>query len=310
MSAPLVTIYTGATGLNTVFDPVRIPFSADTGVTGLSVAVDITLDESGRAGRRPGFSLATAGEFHSLFCDGRDGFVIKERENDAAIMMIAPGDYSLSGVRDSLTKNLRMSFCQVNNQTFYCNGSENGVVENGISFPWPTGEYIGGETSRHFSPAPVGDKLAWHKSRMFIAEGPVVWWSELFRYDLYDKARCLFQFPSRVLMIKPVDAGLFISDENNTYFYQFDNPEKVQDIRTVANYPALEWSDATGYIEGSEIGLDQGLCALWASIDGACMGTAQGGFINLNKDNVVYDKTVRQGAGLVDRYNYIHTMTL
>ena len=67
-----IKLFTGASGLNTKVDPVRVQFNAAAGVSDLSSAVDITIDNTGRPGRRLGWNLKTVGELHSLWCDGGD----------------------------------------------------------------------------------------------------------------------------------------------------------------------------------------------------------------------------------------------
>ena len=74
MGSP-VTIFSGTTGLNTVVDPVRLPYDSNAGVSDLGVAVNIKIDDSGRPGRVDGFVSLESGGFHSLFCDGGDCFV-------------------------------------------------------------------------------------------------------------------------------------------------------------------------------------------------------------------------------------------
>jgi len=300
-------LFSGTSGLNTVSDPVRISYDPETGVSDLAEAVNITIDQSGRPNRRRGFLKKQDGLFHSAFCDGGDCFCIQDREDNAAIMQIAQ-DFSLTGIRSGLPLERRVAFCQVGSQTFYLNGLQNGVIEDGVSRPWPVDEYVGVETDRVFSPAPVGEHFAWMNGRMFISEGKVVWWSELFKYGLFEKKKSFWQFHTKIRMIKPVASGLFISDEKNTWFYGFGNPNEPEILAKVADYPALEWSDSIEYVEGADIGLNSGLCALWSSTEGACLGTASGQFLNLTKEKIIYPKETRQGAGLLVGYNFIHTV--
>jgi len=51
-----ITIFTGATGLNTVMDPVRIP-AQKSELSDLQVAVNVTIDQSFRTSRRAGVVL-------------------------------------------------------------------------------------------------------------------------------------------------------------------------------------------------------------------------------------------------------------
>ena len=97
------------TGLNNKVDPVRLRYDPEQGVSELSEATNITIDVTGRAQRRLGWNLVTAGEFHSIWCDGGDAFAIQETPSWGSIMLVAP-DLSVSGVLSGLSKNKRMSF--------------------------------------------------------------------------------------------------------------------------------------------------------------------------------------------------------
>lgn len=297
-------MFTGGVGLNTVLDPVRVPYNTESGVSALTATNNITLDDSGRPGRRVGQTLITAGDFHTMFCDGGDCYVGK-----TTYLYQMGLDESLRGVRSGMSGD-RISMVQVNEDIYYGNGTDNGILRSGVSYAWPDQTtHVGGTTNRKFSVAPVGNHLAAGFGRMFIAEGPVVWYSEPFAFGKYNKTRCYIPFKSDVLMVKMVESGAFFSDRKSTWFIRMkDVAPKDWDPKEVANYPALEWSDAIDYVEGKEIGFAPGLCALWASPEGSILGTADGQLINLTKNNIVYDRTTVTGASLLHGYNFIHCM--
>ncbi len=293
----------GCSGLNTVVDPVRLPYSRKTGISDLGVAVDVKIDETGRIGRVDGFSSLESGGFHSLFCDAGDCFVGKT----TALYQVTTS-LTTTGVRSGLSGD-RIAYTQDADKTYYSNGSQNGVIEGGISSSWAKDENLGPDTSKYLTAAPVGHHLAVAFSRMFVTQDDVLWWSEVFRYGLFNQSVNFVRFPSKILMVKPVDSGLFISDRKKTYFLNGTNPHGFGQ-RTVATYPAYEWSDAIDYVDGLEIGLDSpGLCALWSSPEGAIVGTASGQLININKSKIIYPEDGQVGASLIRGYDFIHTIT-
>ena len=144
---------------------------------------------------------------------------------------------------------------------------------------------------------------------MFIAKGPAVWWSEYLGPHLYNLAKNYWKLASDCLMVKRVADGMFVSDESKTWFYKGKNPNKVEDIIKVADFPAFEWSEAIDYVEGLDIGLKEpGACAMWASPEGAILGTPSGMIVNMNKETIIYPERCGQGAGLIRGYNFIHTL--
>lgn len=295
-----ITIFTGASGLNTVDDPTRLPFKS--GVSDLGVAVNVTIDQTRQVDRRPGQTLIASGSFHSLFADGDVCFVAK----GGSLYSVA-SDLSLTGVRSGMS-GARIGYCQAGARTYYSNGQENGFIEDSVSWPWTVGKYHGPDTNRNFVAAPVGTHLAFSAGRIFIATNNVLVWSELYRHDLFDLARSFVQFNTDIRMVKPVGAGLFVSTQRRTYFLMGQNPAEFKSI-CVANYPAIEWSDACEYVEGLEVGLQEpGLCAVWASPEGAILGTSTGQIFNLNKNKINYPSNARKGFGCMVGYQFLHAM--
>lgn len=308
-----IKIYSATTGLNTVDDPVRLYFNQETGVSDLSLAENISIDRSGRQLIRPGQTLTTAGEFHSVYSKKGPCFAIEERSTTAAIVEVG-NDLSIRGVRSPLTKDQRMSWCRLANQTWYANGKENGVITDGVSENWPDQSvHVGADTNRVFYPAPVGEHIAIAFGRMWIAYNDggrhIAAYSEPYAFGKFRLSTCYFEFTSRVRMIRPVENGIFISDEERVWFYSGGDPKEVKP--TVAtDFPALEWSECIDDIDGGDLGSEvgPGQCALWASPEGAILGHAQGHAINLNKEKVIYPENVRQGASVLRGYNFIHIM--
>ena len=294
-----ILIYSGATGLNTVDDPVRIAFQ-EGGLTDLQVAINISIDQSLRINRRSGVQRLQTGSYHSLFCDGGDCFVIR----GGSLYQVTSED-SLIGVRSGLTEDQRMDFKQVGDRTYYCNGYERGFIYNSVSYAWNLGTYTGIETNRQFSAPPTGTHLATHNGKMYIAEGNVLWRSELFNFDIYDKAEYPVKFSNNIIMIQPVATGIFISTETKTYFLK--DADQVGFIQMeVAQFPAIEWSNTVEKVDATDIGLEGGLSALWASKEGAIIGFPTGQIFNLNKNKVVYPGDATTGFGCLKGYNFIH----
>ncbi len=303
----LLNLYSGTSGLSTQNDPVREVFDSKTGLRSLSSAVNVTIDNTGRISRRQGYVQIVSGEFHSLWSDSGECFAIKETSTYGSLMQVGT-DLQATGLRASLTKDKRMAFLNWNNDTLYSNGFENGIVINGVSFDWPSGEYEGPETSRQFSEAPKGTHLAKFKGRVIIAEDNALWFSEPYAPGMYDKSRMFWQFADRVRMVAPVESGVFVSDEKYIYFLQGSSPlDFIQ--KKVADYPAHEWSLAHDKLELEDFGYDEvGLGSLWSSQEGICVGLPSGKLQNVTKDKLEYPLRYNKGASLTCGYHVINTM--
>ena len=299
-------LYAASTGLNTVTDPTRINYDAETGISDLGVAINVTIDQTGWIGRREGFTPVLSGCVHSLYSDGK--LCVYVADNTLFNLL---DDYSSEVVKADLVSNNKMAYAEVNGEFYYTNGIDFGIVRaTGVYADWEALNYVGQETNRVFDGPRAGNHLAFYTGRVFVAEGDVLWWSEPYAFSWYDRTRNFIQYPSRIKMVKPVENGLFVSDEQDTYFVSGREPKDFRQ-NVVAPYPAVEWSDAIDYVETWEIGLDNlepGLCAVWASLEGACMGSSNGIFLNLNKKKVIYPEVGTYGASIVKGYHFIHSI--
>ena len=303
-----VSIFSSTTGQNTTVDEVSLGFDQNTGETELSKATNVSITKAGRPELRQGFTTFSAGEFHSLFCDNGPCLVIQERANDAALLMVAT-DLSLFGLRSPLTKGRRMAFWQDGDTTYYSNGSENGIVVDGVSKVWPDHtEHVGPETSRVFFPAPVGSHLTVAHGRMWIFAGNVLWYSEPFAYGKFDTARCFFQFPTAGRVVRGVKNGMWVSDSEATYFIDGTNPAEMVPARK-ANYPLLEWADAIGTVDAAEYGYEwtPGRSLVVGSKEGLCILGPSGEFEDIGKKKFVMPQGSNSGATLIMSDNVIHS---
>ena len=291
MTDPIV-IFNGTTGLNTVNDPARLP-DGD-----VAEIVNMRIDQSGRPSKRVGQTLLEDGSFHSLYDSKYECFVAKDRDNDTAIYQIS-NDGTLTGIRSGLTYQAKICFKAYGNKVYYCNGSEQGYLFEGSSNIWSVGDYFGPSTDRSFTVPDRLNHLEIHSGRMYSSVGSVLYWSEPFRFDLFDQVRNFISFHSNIRMVLSVAGGLFISTEWNTYFLTGNDPTKFTLVK-IASFPALEWSACNEMVDGADIGFDPGLCGLWNSVEGAILGFPSGQILNLTKEKIIYPEDVTFGfSGLM-----------
>lgn len=303
----LLPLYTASTGLNDIVDHTRVQFNAESGVTDLVECKDIDIDDSGAIFRRQGQSLLKAGEFHSLFCNKGDCFVVEDI-TDSALLWQVGTDYSLTGVRSGLTKGERLSYWQLGENTYYSSRTFNGLIISGSSYDWPTNEHVGETTVRSFYPAPLGTHIAIHNGRMWIALDNTIWISEPYAYGKFDKSRRYLQFASNVRMIRPVDGGVWVSTDTSTGFIK--NTDKIDqmeyDIKSAT--PAHEYSDCIELVDLSKTVLEtKGLSAVWSSDQGLVVGSETGALDVVTKDKLNYPNGSK-GVTVADGHNIINSV--
>lgn len=297
-------LYKTSTGLNTVVSPHRLQYSPDTGVQDLASAVNVTIDASGQIGRRKGYTkLANLVGAHSLFCDGHDCIVAAGTK-----LYTVNQDYSLNLVRQDLIEGLRIDYVQINTETYYSNGTQLGIIRNGLDVPWVKAPYIGPSTNQGFNGPVPGNHISFLGGRIYTSNGPNIFYSEPFSWSEFDLSKSFYMMDSKVLMLKAVASGMFISTESTTYFLKGLKPSE-QELIQVAPYPCYEWSAAIDLVEGLEIGIQEsGPCALWMSKVGACLGTPSGNFTNLTRQKIQYPSSGLAGASLLNGYDFIQSI--
>ena len=101
------------------------------GLEDLVSAVNFDIDETGRLKRRNGYSLAAAASgAHSLYANGELALYVQS----TSLKRLAT-DYSATTLR-TVTTGKKMSYTTVIGRTYFSNGTDTGVVENGSARTW------------------------------------------------------------------------------------------------------------------------------------------------------------------------------
>jgi len=301
-------ILSATAGLNTKVDPVRLSYDPETGIADLAVAYNVDIDDTGRVGRRKGFTQQVSADCHSLFCDSGACLFVT---GDALTLLRS--DYSTKALRN-VQPGAKMRYCQVDNETYYCNGWQTGRVVDEVSMSWVMADTrYGPDTKREYSDPPVGTDVAFHGGRMWVVEGDTLWYSEPFGFNYFDLAGCYLKFGSQVRSVRPVKEGLFVSDEDATYFFRgIGDPKEYYKIK-VADYPVVQYSDVKFFgklvlYQGGEFSIDSSfgdLSAMWMSEQGICYGGYDGTFKNLTEGKIEKFPAALSGAGLYYNGSYI-----
>lgn len=297
-----IPIFRNSSGLNTVNDPVRIRFDPRTATIDLSEAVNVVVDQTGMISRRDGY-VPIYHNCHSLFCDGYDCLFVY----GTTMFRLMP-DETRVVVKEDIVPDVRIDYAQVNKDIYFVSEAQYGIVRNGgIYEEWKALPYVGPTTNRTFSGPMPARHIAYFAGRIFLSIDNTIIFSEPFGLSWFDLARNFIILDSNVRMMKPMDTGMYISSDTKTYFLKGTDPKEWV-LLNVLEYPAIEWSAAIDYINGLDIGFQQpGLCALWCSEKGACVGDQNGVVINITRDKVKYPQG-KTGASLLRGYNFIQVI--
>ena len=293
-------LFKGTKGLNTVIDPARIEFDAETGVQELAACKNINIDDTGRISRRKGYEQKVSGNYHSAFSCGNYALCVTGNA-----LTVIEADYSTTAIR-VVTTGLRMNYVKVGKEIYYCNGKETGYVKDRVSYSWVATDYAGMPATKNFSSPPTGHALGFFKGRIYIAVDEALFYSEPNSRNHFDLARNYIQESTRIRFFAPVSDGFYVSTEREIIFYFGTSPKDFERI-VVADYPGIEGTAIT--VMASQIGeiAEGGKTVLMATENGICAGFKSGQFTNFSEDKIKYP-TVNYGAGIYKNRKYIVTL--
>jgi len=285
-SQPLTVRWGQFAGLNNRVDAPEVPQAETRYVYKppyLSRARNIDLDSQGRPRRRPGYTLKLAGNYHSLYSSGD-------------LCVAVAGGYLTQIYRDWTTRIIRggmgsdtVSYARVNNLAFYSNPVAIGYLsEDGTNHGFA-------DPAMNFKVAPFPGKfIEWYRGRLYIAKGNTLWFTDPLHLRI-DMRKGFKQLPTPIVMVKAVDDGIFVSDEEATYFISGPSPEKMRLDRK--EDAAIEGTGIV--INANKIkGEAQGRALLFATKNGICVGMGNGSLKNVTGDNYQMPD-VSRGASIV-----------
>jgi len=304
-----ILIFRGSSGINAKVDPARLRFDNNTGISELAACVNCFIDDTGRIVRRGGTTATTRTEtWKNLFGCGSYGLGTKGN----ALCVIEP-DMSYTPIRN-VQMDASMSYVRttdgISDVIFYTNEYENGLVKDKVSQSWPLVSPVETVTRKELFQAPLGHLLEIYGTRMFIAQDNILLYSEPNTYHAYRLATNYFVFPSRLRMVKAVDSGLWVSDEESIYFLLGNiaptGKEMPVQIKK-AYYPVYEGTAVK--VSASRIGLDglSGIVVVFTTSEGICVGSSNGQLINLTERKLDIPSGL-SGSGFYKDGHYIVTI--
>lgn len=249
-------------GLNNIDDPSTLTVADQT------ILRNTDVDDLKRLRRRRGRTSLVAGEYHSLWSDGKTCLVV-----EASDLYSVDETWGLTlvkaGVGDS-----RMSYTKINETIFYTNGLVIGAVKNRADLQIPPLSTSAPSFKAALFPARFVEQ---HGARLYLATGNTIWFTDALSYFVIDRKQNFYLFETDVRMLRSVGTGLYISDSEGVWWYEGLSPKKSS-RRKVSETPAVMYSDVR--IEASLVKSEmQGLAAVWIG-SGIHIGLPDGSVID------------------------------
>lgn len=282
----------------------------------LAAAVNIDLDDRGKARRRRGVTQVSTGDYHSLF-NGEDGRVYGVKNN--ALGVINP-DYSFTSLvtgigSDPMGGAASLAYAQVGHNIYYSNVNTSGVINTKLLSvsPWgsdpdiflspvvnPTAT-LPAVAGKLIGKPPLATSLTYYNGRIYLAQGKVLWYTELFTYNYVDKTKTFYMFEGHITMLGTVGDGIYVGTTEGCWFLK--GPANPMTRNRVLDSPVIPGSMV--YIPGElanpqQINL-QTDTPLQVSIafmtnNGFCVGKDGGEAYNLTEDKFFFPSMTRSSA--------------
>lgn len=141
--------------------------------------------------------------------------------------------------------------------------------------------------TEYLSPPPLGTALALYNDRIFIADGPTVWFTEASDFDHVDKRKNYYHFNADATAIAAVEDGIYICADK-TYF--------------ISNAGSIDHSQRTvldfGAIPNTAQKIPKTNSVIWLSPNGAVVGKA-GGEVEILAADALVPGRMENAASLI-----------
>lgn len=297
---PPETIILGA------FDGVRNNVARERlGPKDLEIAKNIDLDDSGQPRRRRGFVQVATGEWHSICTIGSKVYGV----NDGQLGIIRP-DNSFFQLGVSIGRP-PVAYTKVNEDVYFTSPDAQGVIDyetetvspwgatNGQGF-WDSPVYsptatLGEVAGRLLGDPPKATMIEAFHGHIYLAEGKVLWKTELFRFHYVDRLAGFYQFEHAITMVRAVDDGMYVGTVEGLYFLQ-EERLLMREFKALKMVKVLD----TGVLPGSDVvvpvnlihpnaqnqAVPTGTSVCFLTNDGICVGLSGGECYNLTQGRV------------------------
>lgn len=290
-------LYRDFTGLSNTVTEERLSESD------LSVAQNIDIDDAGQIRRRRGFSLVAAGNFHSLHQNGEVWYVVKDEDFCALYR-----DYTTTVLQAGVGPDF-LAYADVGETTYFVSSSFSGVVSGGSVSPWGAGAsgttfespvvnptanlpLIAGKLT---SPPPLATSITYLDGRIYLADGELIWATELYRYHYIDRNKNYLYFEQPVRQIIAVSDGIYAGTDDAVYF--LSGPFGQMSRRKVADAGIVARSAV--YVDPKRVGQgDQQskLAVMFLTRAGLYVGFDSGVCLNLTQDKFLFPSSQSAAA--------------
>ena len=257
----------------------------------LIIAKNVEITRLGKVVRRYGYESLDSGSWHSVF--GSNGINLGVLNNDLVSVDSAWATTTIiQGIGST-----NVSYVNLNNRVYLTNTKIIGWVEDDVfsSFGEPIGDL-------KIRPIP-GQLIEYFAGRLFVAVGNAILYSDVGHFGDFDLKSNFKQLPSTIKMMRATAGGIYLSDENKTYFMKGESANKFKLVE-LFNFPVVPGTDVTfdaSIIKNDNLlkGNNFGKAIVWTGYNGICVGTGDGDVVNKTERNYVIPDEITGGSAVL-----------
>lgn len=153
--------------------------------------------------------------------------------------------------------------------------------------------------TQHLHRMQAGAIVRVYKGRLLVARDSVLMFSEPFNYGLTSRRHNFVQFASKIIMVEPVEGGVYVGTTSAVFFLSGDSPSDFTQAIVSANVPV---PGASTLIPSSDLPEDMernadGPAAVWLGSGGYSVGLASGVVHDVQSDRI--DLPLYEGGSTV-----------
>ncbi len=284
-----ISVLDKSRGLNNVLTDYEMEFNW------LKTATNVDIDDNNKLSIRNGTDSVLSADVHSIWSNGeiclfRQTDTLKKLNIVTSSPLVVSSTILVSGLS---TKKFPMNYLDVNGVVYFCDGINNGIIENGEYRTWGSSTPLVNDIEVLEQP-PVGSFLVYYNSRIFVIENNVVWYSEPNSFEYFNLSNNYLMFENPVTMFAPVESGIWAGTNEEIDFLRGDDATSLKRIvRSTYGVTSNNYQE----IEGGSVGDGRitGKIIVFFSKNGVCLGTNDGILINISESRFTFpdmNKTV------------------
>lgn len=257
----------------------------------LQQATNVDINNTFQLASRSGYGTSgvTGTDIHSLWSDDKTCLYA-----DGATLYKMDAAYNLLSLRADLALSALMSYAPFNDRIYYTNEHQIGYVKDDATHGLP-------DPGLEFKlPLPPGQFIEYFMGCLYVARDNILYISDPL-CDYYDIRHGYRIFNARITMLRPVEEGIYISDDRIWFVKGRGNEDFIKDDV----YPSRAIPHTDVQVSGKYI--DDGITgnvAIWTGENGICLGDNSGVVINLTEARYTFAARGR-GTGFIRENNNI-----